>query len=184
MFGAGLALAAVGGIRIELNAQLGWSTSESSVPVEPAWSDGAQTYTAARWTARTALFELTGSRRAGSFELWAGGGVHVSWIQFEAEYDALRCRDLLCLTGADPVHDTEGNEGSGATSLLLSGGVRYPIFDHVLVGLDLRWLAPATSRIGDRFDVSARLGGFTASAGLTLRLGGRVPRALAYDPGA
>jgi hypothetical protein len=174
--GVGIALGAVRGIRLELNAFLGWSGATQGVPVQSSWNDDFWTYTSASTSARAFLFELTGSRRAGAFELWAGGGVHVSTPQFEATYEATRCTDLLCLGPTYQVTDTDAKIGSGTTGLLLSAGARLPLFERVLLGLDLRWLAPATSRVGDRYGVSIRTGGVAASAGITVRLGAPVPR--------
>ena len=176
VLGAGLALATLHGVRVEANAQLGWSSSSTSIDANPAWNDGFTTYSAAEWTSRTALLELAASRRKGPLELWAGAGVHVSWIQLEATYEATRCTDLLCLGQTYRVTDEDEAAGSGAVGLALSAGARVPLSDHLLVGLDLRWLAPATSRVGDPFGVDARLGGVSVAAGFTLRLGAPVRR--------
>ncbi len=175
LFGIGLTLGSVQGVRIEANALLGWSSATQGVPVSASWNDGFLTYTSATTSARTFLFELSGSRRVGSFELWAGGGVHVSFVQFDAEYNETRCADLLCFN-TYPATDTDSKLGSAATGLLLSAGARVPLFDHLLLGLDLRYLSSATSTVGDRYSVSSRLGGVAATLGLILRFGAFVPR--------
>jgi hypothetical protein len=171
--GVGLSL---GGTRVELSGALGWSSSTQTVPVNPSWSGSGDTYTSADWSARAFLFELTAARRFGAFELWAGGGVHVSIPQFTATYDYLACTDLLCMGPKYPATDTDYLIGSGATAPLVGTGVRVPLFEHVLLGFDLRWLAPATSRIGDRYDVAIRTGGFAISTALTVRLGEPLAR--------
>jgi hypothetical protein len=176
LVGLGIALGAVEGTRLDLNVLLGWSAATQGVPVQASWNDGTQTFTSATTSARAFLFELTASRRIGAFELWAGGGAHVSIPQFEATYEETRCTDLLCLGPTYRATDTDARIGSGATGLLLSAGARLPVFEHVLAALDLRWLAPATSRVEDRYGVSIRTGGIAASAGLVVRLGARVPR--------
>lgn len=182
LVGVGVALGAVGEIRFRLNAFLGWSGATQDVPVRPSWNDEFWTFTSATRSARAFLFELEGSRRAGTLELWAGGGVHVSIPQFEATYEATRCTDLLCLGPTYRVTDTDAQVGSGATGPLLSVGARLPLLDRVLVGLDLRWLAPATSRVKDRYGVAIRTGGLAASAGITVRLGARLPRRATRSP--
>jgi hypothetical protein len=50
------------------------------------------------------------------------------------------------------------------------------VFERLLLALDVRYLAPATSTVADRYAVASRVGGFAATAGLTLRFGGVVPR--------
>ncbi|HEY6002784.1 MAG TPA: hypothetical protein VIV57_07900 [Anaeromyxobacter sp.] len=175
LVGVGIALGTFEGTRLDLNAFLGWSASTESVPVQPSWNHGTTTFTSATKSARAFLFELTASRRVGAFELWAGGGAHVSIPQFEASYEETRCTDLLCLGPTYRATDTDARIGSGATGLLVSAGGRLAIFAHVLVALDLRWLAPATSRVDD-YGLSIRTGGLAASAGLVVRLGAPVPR--------
>ena len=175
LLGAGVALGTIRGVRLELDAQLGWSSGTTSVDASPAWNDAFQTYSGGEWTARTAVFELQASRRTGPVEVWAGAGAHVSWVQFEATYEATRCSDFFC-TSSYRVTDQEGAESPGRVGLVLSTGARYAVFRKVLVGLDLRWLSPVTSRVREPFGVGARLGGLSATAGLTLRLGGAVPR--------
>jgi hypothetical protein len=176
ILGGGVALGAVRGVRVEANALLGWSARREAVPVQPSWNDDFWTFTSAGSSARNVLLELTGSRKVDRVELWAGGGVHVSFVQFEATYDSTRCTDLLCLGPTYRTTDTDAKVGSGAVGALLSAGVRYPVVDHLLLGLDVRYLFPATSRVQDRYDVAARLGGFAASAGLVVRFGAPVPR--------
>jgi hypothetical protein len=174
--GVGIAVGTFGGTRVDLNASLGWSAMTQDVPVQPSWNGGGQTFSSASTSARAFLFELTASRRVGAFELWAGGGAHVSIPQFEATYQETRCTDLLCLGPTYRATDTDAKIGSGAPGLLVSAGGRLPIAQHVLFAVDLRWLAPATSRIEDRYGVSIRTGGFAASAGFVVRLGAPVPR--------
>jgi hypothetical protein len=175
LVGVGIALGAFGGTRLDVNALLGWSSATQDVPVQPSWNDGSRTYTSATKSARAFLLELTASRQVGAFDLWAGAGAHVSIPQFEASYEETRCTDLLCLGPRYRANDTDAAVGSGAAGLLVSAGARLPVFEHVLLGLDLRWLAPATSHV-DRYGVSIRSGGLSASAGLVVRLGARVPR--------
>ena len=174
--GVGMALGAVRGARIELNAHLGWSSATRDVPVQASWNQGSQTYSSATTSARAFLFELTASRRAGAFELWAGGGIHVSTPQFEATYEETRCFDFPFCLNRGRVTDTDARIGSGAVGPLLSAGARLPLFEHVLLGVDLRWLAPATSRVEDRYGISIVTGGLAASAGVVLRLGAPVPQ--------
>ena len=54
--------------------------------------------------------------------------------------------------------------------------MRLPVFDHVLLGLSARWLAPATSRVEAPFDRAVPVGGLSIGVGIALRLGGAVPR--------
>jgi hypothetical protein len=176
LLGVGVAVGAVRGTRLELNTFLGWSTTSRDVAVQPSWNDGSRTFSSARASARAFLFELLGSRRAGAFELRAGGGVHVSIPQFEATYEETRCSDLLCLGPTYQATDTDEIVGSGAAGLLLSAGVRLPVTERLLVGLDLRWLGPATSRVGEGYGVPIRAGGLAASLGVTFQLGAPVPR--------
>jgi hypothetical protein len=176
LVGFGLTLGSIQRVRVEANVLFGWSRASRDVPASAAWNDGSRTYRSATTSARTFLLELSGSRRAGPFELWAGGGVHVSFVQLEAEYDETRCWDLLCFGGSYRTTDTDSQVGSTATGLLLSAGARLPVFERLLLALDVRYLAPATSTVADRYAVASRVGGFAATAGLTLRFGGVVPR--------
>lgn len=164
-----------GDVRLDVLVHVGAALSEPSTPVDPAWNDGSSTYTAARTRTQSFLFELTGSWRAGVLELWAGAGVHVTQVQLAAEYDALRCTDLLCLGPKVPVHETDWTDGSFVTRPILSAGVRIPFLEHWLVGLEARELFPGTSRVS-AFAFSRTVGGFSVTAGLTLRFGGRLER--------
>ena len=175
LVGLGLTLGSIQGVRVETNVLLGWSRASRDVPVSAAWNDAFYTYRSATTSARTFLFELSGSRRAGPFELWAGGGVHVSFVQFDAEYEVTRCVDLLCFSSYRTT-DTDSQVGSSATGLLLSAGARLPVFERLLLALDVRYLARATSTVADRYSVSSQVGGVSASLGLTFRFGAFVPR--------
>lgn len=175
LVGAGVALGAVAETRLHLNVLLGWSAATQHVPVQASWNDATWTFTSADTSARAFLFELTGSRRVGAVDLWAGGGIHVSMPQLEATYEVTRCTDLLCLGPTYRTTDTDAQVGSGAPGLLLSAGARLPVHERFLVGLDVRWLAPATSRVEERYALAIRTGGFAVSAGLAVRLGARLP---------
>jgi hypothetical protein len=175
LVGIGLTLGSIQRVRVEANVLFGWSHASRDVPASAAWNDDFQTYRSATTSARTFLFELSGSRRAGPFELWAGGGVHLSFVQLEAEYEVTRCEDFLCFSSYRTT-DTDSQMGSTATGLLVSGGARLPVFERLLLALDVRYLARATSTVADRYSVSSQVGGFAATAGLTLRFGGVVPR--------
>jgi hypothetical protein len=175
LVGGGAALGTFRGVRVEANAFLGWSLSSRDVPARASWNDDFWTFTGATATGRSVLLELSGSWKAGPLELRAGGGAHVSMVQFDARYDVTRCRDFLCFD-TYRTSDTDAKVGSGGVGLLATAGVRLALIDPLLLGLDVRWLQPATSRVGDRYDVSERLGGLAVSAGVTWRFGARVPR--------
>lgn len=177
LLGVGLGLGTIQGIRIETNVLLGFSPSSESVPPEPAWNASGNSYTGAAWSSRSVLLELSASRRQGPVEAWVGSGVHVSWAQWEATYSYLQCTDLLCLGPKIPSSDSDVTAGSGAVGLLVGAGARLAILDHVLLGISARWLAPATSHVGAQFQHDVRMGGLAIGVGLTLRLGGAMPRA-------
>lgn len=175
LVGGGAALGTIRAIRVEANVFLGWSGSSRSVPVRASWNDEFWTFTEATAGGRSVLLELDGSWKVGAFELRAGGGVHVSMAQFEARYDVTRCRDLLCFD-TYRTSDSDAKVGTGGVGLLLVAGARFPVVDPLLLGLDVRWLQPATSRVGDRYGVDERFGGVALSLGMTWRFGARVPR--------
>ncbi len=174
LLGGGVALGTVHGVRVEANALVGFSAASERIPVSPAWNTGFDTYDSASGSARTVLLEVSGSLRTGPVELWAGGGLHVSVLQFDARYTFTGCSDILC-TRTYPGSDTDSQVGSAGVGPLLSAGVRLPVTEHLLVGLDLRYLVPATSAVRS-FSVSSQVGGIAAAAGLTWRLGEPVPR--------
>lgn len=176
LVGAGVAFATFAGGRLDFTAQLGWSSRVRDVPVQPGWNVDGDTYLSAGTSPRAFLVELTGAWRAGPVELWAGGGAAVSFPQFKATYQYTACTDLLCLGPTYTATDTDWKIGSGATKPLVSMGARLPLFDHVLVGLDVRWLAHGASRVGDRYGVEIATGGVTATTSLVVRMGQPVQR--------
>jgi hypothetical protein len=170
--GGGLALGATGGVRVEANVLAGFSTRSRSVADAALQQLGTgDGYTNGVARTDTILFELSGSRRAGGLELWAGGGVHVSFVELEAR--ERRCVGLACFADGPP-----SIVGSAtASGFVLGTGARIALLDHLLASVDLRYLARATATVEDfGLEVPIAVGGASATAGLVFRFGGRVPR--------
>jgi hypothetical protein len=163
---------AVGPWRLDLAGRMGRVRAGTAWPVDPAWNDGFNTYTAARTETQTLLLELSLARRVGALEAWGAAGLHATQLQLAAEYDALRCTDLLCLGPKVPVHDTDWHDGRFVTRPALGAGVRLPVLDWALLGLEARWLSKGRSEVS-RFGVARDVGGLAVAASLAVRFGAR-----------
>lgn len=157
--------------RLDLVGSLGAHLGQDALAVDSTWGDGIHTYTSASTRTQTLLLELQATRKVGAFEVWAGAGVHFTQVQVLAGYDAIACTDFLCLGPTYPVHREDWTDGSFAAAPAVAVGARLALVEWGAVGLELRELFPATSRV-EELHVSRGVGGLTVAVAVALRLGG------------